>query len=100
VNGDTVFKTTDETFVEDDKTEITFILNGEEVNKTANRTIGDKDVLLVSIGNSSTEELQEQYGQIKQDADFYNQNEDPSACSGGKEFTVLERLKRAVGVGQ
>lgn len=100
VNGDTVFKTANETYVEDENTEISFILNGEEVGTTANRTIGDEDVLLVSIGEASAEELQNQYDQIERDADFYNQNDDPSACSGGTPFSVGERLKRAIGISQ
>ncbi len=99
-NGDTVFKTNEDVYVEDKNTEITFVLNGEPVDTTANRTIGDKDVLLVSINNSeiSEQKLTEQYDQIKQDADFYNQNDDPSACSGGKELTFTERLKQSVGI--
>ena len=102
VNGDTVFKTAEGTYVEDENTEITFILNGEEVETTANRTIGDEDVLLISVNTSeiSEEKLQEQYDQIEQDADFYNQNDDPSACSGGKPFTVGERFKQAIGISQ
>jgi hypothetical protein len=98
VNGDTVFKTDKNTYVENEETEISFILNGENVDMTANRTIGDKDVLLVSIGDTSEAELQEQYEQINQDADFYNQNDDPSACSGGKPFTLLERIKATLNV--
>ena len=98
VNGDTVFMTADSTYVEDDDTQIVFWLNGEEVQTTANRTIGDEDVLLISIGSSTDEELQNQYDQIDQDADFYNENDDPSACSGGKPFTVGERFKAAVNI--
>jgi hypothetical protein len=100
VNGDTVFKTAEETFVENDDTEIVFVLNGEEVNTTANRTIGNEDVLLVSIGQPDQEELENQYGQIQRDAAEYNQKDDPSACSGGAPFTVVERLKQAIGISQ
>jgi hypothetical protein len=103
VNGDTVFKTDKDTYLQnlqDPSTTITFILNGEEVQTTANRTIGDKDVLLISIGDASEEELQSQYDKITTDADFYNQNDDPSACSGEPEFTFIERLKYAVGISQ
>jgi len=100
VHGDTVFKTTDETFVENKDTKISFLLNGQDETATSNRTISDKDVLLVSIGNASKEELQKQFDQIIQDADFYNQNDDPSACSGGKPFTLSERFKAAIGIDQ
>jgi hypothetical protein len=98
-NGDNVFKTNDEVFVEDKNTEIIFVLNGEQVDTTANRTIGDEDVLLVSVNTSkiSEQNLNEQYEQIDQDADIYNQNEDPSACSGGNPLTFTERLKLSIG---
>jgi hypothetical protein len=99
-NGDSVFKTDESVYIEDDDTEIRFILNGEEVQTTANRTIGDEDVLLVSVGKPSADELKDQYGQIKQDADFYNQNDDPSACSGGTPYSLTERLKTPIGIGE
>jgi hypothetical protein len=99
-NGDNVFKTREEVFVEDKDTGITFILNNQEVDTTANRTIGDEDVLLVSIGDNSEEELKQQYDQIEQDADVYNQNDDPSACSGGKPLTLVERLKVSIGISE
>lgn len=94
VNGDTVFKTDSDTYIEDDNTEIHFLLNGQEVGSTANRPIGSEDVLLISIGDQSEDELQEQYSQITQDAAEYNEKDDPSACSGGKPFTLTERLKQ------
>lgn len=97
-NGDTVFKTDSGTYVADEDKQIRFILNNKEVQTTANRTIGDEDVLLVSIGNPSDEDLQNQYDQIETDADFYNQNDDPSACSGGKPFTTAERFKSALNI--
>jgi hypothetical protein len=92
VNGDTVFKTDAATYVEDDTTQIRFLLNDEEVQTTANRTIGDEDVLLISIGSPSDQDLKDQYAQIEQDAAIYNENDDPSACSGGKPFSLTERL--------
>jgi hypothetical protein len=92
-NGDTVFRTNTDLFVEDEDTKITFILNGKEVSSTANVTIDNEDVLLVSIGESSKSELNEQYEQITKDAAVYNEQDDPSACSGGEPLTITERLK-------
>jgi len=96
VNGDTVFGTDDGIFVEDDDTDIRFLLNNEEVQTTANRHIGDEDALLISIGSPSDEDLQNQYAQIEQNAAEYNEKDDPSACSGGKPFTIGERFKNAI----
>lgn len=96
--GDTVFKTDKDTFVEGvDDTQIRYRLNGDEVQTIANRTIGSEDTLLVSIGSPTDEDLQNQYDQIIRDAAEYNKKNDPSSCSGGKPFTLLERLKAAVG---
>jgi hypothetical protein len=96
VHGDTVFKTDKATYLEDGDTQIRFFLNDEEVQTTANRTIGNEDVLLISIGNPTDEDLQNQYAQIQRDAAEYNEKDDPSACSGGKPFTLGERLKTTV----
>lgn len=97
-NGDTVFKTLDQAFVEDDDTQIRFLLNGEEVQTTANRTIGDLDVLLISIGDPTNAEMQQQYDQIQRDAALYNEQDDPTACSGGRPFTIGERFRRAINI--
>lgn len=96
-HGDTVFRIDQNVYTEDDATDIQFMLNGELVDTTANRTVGDEDVLLISIGNSDAEQLQQQYGQIQQDAAIYNETADPSACSGSAELTFTERLKQAIG---
>jgi hypothetical protein len=97
--GDTLFKTDKATFVEGlDDVIIRYKLNGEEVQTIANRAINSEDTLVVSIGNPSDEDLQNQYDQITHDADEYNKKNDPSSCSGGKPFTTTERLKEALGI--
>lgn len=98
VNGDTIFKVDDQTFVEDDSTKIRFMLNGQEVDTTANRTINSEDVLLISIGNPSDQDLKTQYDQIPKNAHEYNVKNDPASCSGGKPVAGMERLKQAIGV--
>lgn len=99
--GDTLFKTDKATFVEGvDDVAIRYKLNGEEVQTIANRTISSEDTLLVSIGNSTNDDLQNQYAQITRNAAEYNNKNDPSSCSGGKTFTTTERLKEALGISQ
>lgn len=99
-NGDTIFRDGNNVYVEDDATDIRFILNGEEISTTANRVIDNEDVLLVSIGNTTEEDLQSQYEQVEKNAAEYNDKNDPSSCSGGKPFTLTERLKAAIGIGE
>lgn len=96
-NGDSLFRIDDDVYVDGKKSSIRFMLNGEEVDTTANRTIKSEDRLLVSIGASADEDLQAQYEQIQSDAGEFNGKYDPSSCSGGKELSFTERLKKAVG---
>jgi hypothetical protein len=99
-NGDIVFRNGSDVYVEDEDTQITFILNGSEVATTSNRIIENEDVLLVSIGEDSDEEIQNQYSQIEKNAAEYNEKQDPSSCAGGKPFTLWERAKATIGIGE
>lgn len=99
-NGDIVFRDGANVYIDNDETDIKFVLNGEEVSTTANRVIENEDTLLVSIGSPSDEDLQQQFAQITQDAGEYNEKEDPSNCAGGKPFTLTERFKAALGISE
>ena len=92
-NGDSVFRI-DQKIYQDDTTPVTFILNGEKVDTTANRIIKSEDVLLVSIGTTDATTLQQQYTAVPKDAGEFNKKYDPAGCSGGKDFTFTERLKK------
>jgi hypothetical protein len=95
--GDKIFNYDKVIYIDDEDTNIEFYLNGREVETLANRVIGNEDVALVSIGNPSENELQEQFESIEKNAAEYNQRQDPSSCSGGKPFTTWERFKAALG---
>ncbi len=96
VVGNDFIQTDEGLFVENGENTLTFILNGEETSTVYNKTIGNEDVLLISYGSESDEQLQDQYSQIQVDAAEYNEKDDPSACSGGKPFTTSERFKQAL----
>lgn len=97
--GDTLFKTDKDTFVETKgKVVIRYLLNGEEVDTIANRSINSVDSLLVSIGNPSDDDIRNQYSQIEQDAEEHNEENDPLTCSGGSTYSFMDRLKIAVGL--
>ena len=96
VLGNELIQTDEGLFVEDDENSLTFLLNGKDISTVYNKTINDLDVLLISYGNATEEQLQAQYDQIEQDAAVYNELDDPSACSGGKPFTTSERFKQAL----
>ncbi len=97
-NGDSVFRINQSVYLDTEKTPITYVLNGEKVDTTANRTIKSEDVLLISIGTKDEKQLADQFAQIPKDAGEYNNKYDPSGCSGGKDFSFSERLKKSVGV--
>ncbi len=96
--GDTLLKTVNDTYIENDSTEIRYFLNGEEIDTIANRTIRSEDALLISVGDATGTDLQSEYDEITKDAGEYNNRDDPSNCSGGKPFTLGERFKAAVGI--
>jgi hypothetical protein len=93
-----ILTTTNEFYQNTKESPITFILNSEKVDTTANRVIKSEDVLLVSIGTVDAKKLQEQYTALPKDAGEYNKKYDPAGCSGGKDFTFMERLKKSIGV--
>lgn len=97
--GDRVLQLDDTVLVDNQNGKsLTFILNGEPVEKIANSVIGNEDVLLVSYGAENEATIKQQYDQIPKTADEYNHGVDPSACQGNKELTLQERLKRALQV--
>lgn len=97
-DGDSVFRIDQKIYQNSKESPITFILNGQKVDTTANRVIKSEDVLLVSIGTIEERDLQAQYTALPKDAGEFNKKYDPAGCSGGKDFTFSERLKKAVGV--
>lgn len=97
--GDDVLKTDDGVFINgQDDQKLTFILNGKEVDGVANRTIRSEDALLISFGSEDEAILQERFDAITRDAAEYNTRNDPSACTGTKPVSFMERLKISVGL--
>lgn len=73
-----------------------FIVNGFAVSEIRNRLIESGDRLLISYGPESLEEAAEtQYSRVADNAERYNQLQDPASCSGSTEPTFRERLRRA-----
>lgn len=92
--GDDYLKTTDKIYSPDAHNKFTFILNGKEVDSIANQIIGDQDKLLVSFGDTSSDQLQKQYNSIKNNAQKYDAQQDPASCSGSHvDVDSAERLR-------
>lgn len=73
-----------------------FIVNGFAVSDIRNRIIESGDRLLISYGPETLEEAADrQYGRVADNAERYNELQDPASCSGSTEPTFRERLLRA-----
>lgn len=77
---------------------LTFILNGQSVSNIANKVIGSEDVLLINYGKEDNKTLKQRFETITKSAHEYNEKQDPSSCKGGKEASVSDRLKNAIGI--
>lgn len=91
--GDDYLKTTDKIYAADDQNKLSFMLNGKGVDSIANLIIKDEDKLLVSYGNESSDQLQNEYNSIPGTAHKYDLAQDPASCSGHKSTTTSERFK-------
>lgn len=83
-----------------DDNELSFMLNGQPMNNIANEVIRSEDVLLINYGRDTEDTLRQRFERIERDAAEYNQKSDPSACSGSKPLTFLDRLQIAIGLRQ
>lgn len=98
LNGKSV-QTDEGVFVEGENgNELTFLLNGQEVENPSNEVIRSEDVLLINYGKDTEQVLQQRYDQIAKDAAEYNTKSDPSACAGSQPITFTDKLKAAIGI--
>lgn len=96
--GNNLLATTNEVYVPDEQSELTFILNGERTRDIANVVIGDTDALLINYGDESDEVIMNRYESVPTDAETYNHKDDPSACAGEHEITIADRFMQALGI--
>jgi len=83
-------------FEEGDGRSLKFIVNGFAVPEIRNRLIESGDRLLISYGPESLEEMaSSQYSHVADNAEEYNELQDPASCSGSNEPTFQERIRRA-----
>ena len=96
--GKNYLATVDKTYVVDEENELTFILNGEEIDSITNRVIGNLDKLLVSYGDETDEVLQKQFETVAGSAEETNKYQDPGSCgglNGSGHGSFGNKLKRA-----
>lgn len=89
--GEGMLQTNDKVYTSDDQSEVTFILNGEKVRDIAPEKIGDKDRLLINVGNQDQAALQKEFASVPTTAEQYDHGQDPASCSGSGAPTLKER---------
>lgn len=83
-------------FEEADGRTLKFIVNGFAVPEIRNRLIESGDRLLVSFGSESLDDVgRSQFTHVADNAERYNEMQDPATCAGSTEPTFQERLRRA-----
>ncbi len=79
----------------DDSTRLVFVLNGLAVPSVHNRVVRSGDRLLISFTDDPAAAEQQEFAQVRDDAERYNEMQDPASCAGHGELSPLERLRLA-----
>ena len=91
-----VLATINNVYQESDTAKLTYMLNGEKVDRIDNKMISSLDKLLVSYGPN--DDVESQYATIGNSAEEKNKYQDPSSCSGlngAGHDSFMNKLKRA-----
>lgn len=73
---------------------VTYLLNGKKADNVANTVIGDQDKLLVDYGSQTGDELNQEYGQIQNNALKADQSKDPASCGAHENSTTMRDRMR------
>ncbi|HEX9679627.1 MAG TPA: hypothetical protein VGA08_03335 [Candidatus Saccharimonadales bacterium] len=92
--SDELIKTPKGLFIDGQRGQLSFMLNGQIINSAANRVVGDTDRLLISFGTINT--LESEFAQTSSNAAEFNANVDPAGCGGSASPSLLDRLKHAL----
>lgn len=78
-----------------DSTRLVFVLNGLAVPSVHNRVVRSGDRLLISYTSDPAAAERNEFAQVRDDAEIYNEMQDPASCAGHGELSLLERLRLA-----
>lgn len=90
--GSNYLATADGVLTSDANNSLVLMLNGKKVDDVSNMVIGDQDKLLISYGADTSNQLQQEYSSIKNNALKYDQEQDPASCSGHQPITMRDRM--------
>lgn len=92
--GTSYLATRDTVYRSDDQAQVSYLLNGKKINNVANTVIGDQDKLLVNYGAQTTDELNQEFSQIQNNALKADQSKDPASCGADEHSTTFrDRMK-------
>ncbi len=93
--GGTYLATRDTVYQNSAEAKVTFMLNGKQVQSVTNTVIGDQDKLLINYGAQTSEQLSQEYSQIKNNARAADQSTDPAGCGGNHvdAASITERMR-------
>ncbi len=94
--GPNFIQTADGTlYTENGNNKLHILINGQDytdLTPITNMVIQDKSRLLVSFGNISDAEVQQEYSNVPSTAARYDVEKDPASCSGGENVSTSDRL--------
>jgi hypothetical protein len=94
--GPDFIRTTDTLYTATDSQKLNIVLNGQNLtglSSITNQLIDNKDRLLLSYGGDDKAALDKQFATVADNAEEYNNKDDPAGCSGAHTVTPAERLK-------
>lgn len=82
-------------YLANDTSKLHVILNDQDYTGATPITdvvIGDKDRLLISFGDVSGQQIQQEYRSVPSTAAKYDADKDPASCAGSEDVTIKDRL--------
>ncbi len=97
--GNNLISTKDGVFINDQNGDkLRFYINGNFVSSITNEVIHSEDRLLIDYSGDSEAVLKTRYSFVESDAHVYNEEDDPSSCSGSASESVSVRIRRTLGI--
>jgi len=93
--GINYIQTRDAIYQDEGNSVLHVLLNGQDltgISQITNRVIGDRDKLLISYGDISTDQLEKEYKAIPNTAIKHDEEKDPATCSGPSVTTFHDRI--------
>ncbi len=83
-------------YTEDDTNKLHVIVNGQDytgLSQITTMVIEDDARVLISYGDISPAELEQEYASVPKSAHHYDVSKDPASCSGTEKVTAKDRFK-------